>query len=46
MRAFNMSLGTVPGTYGAKCLKVDPPVKQELRGNRSGLSQQLLKRHE
>ena len=27
--------------YGGKCLKVDPPVKEKFRVNRSGLSQEL-----
>jgi len=27
--------------YGGKCLKAGPPVKQQFRGNRSELSQEL-----
>ena len=31
--------------YGAKCLKVDPPVERESRGNRLELSQKSLRQN-
>jgi len=32
--------------YGAKCLKVGPPMKQQFRGNRLGFCQELPRHDE